>query len=467
MPITARTAVAVLALVTAACGADPASPSATPTPPPSPPIPIPTDRLLTDAELVTSLDPLAPIEPEARLAWVKGAAHPIRSLTYDGDFSDLRFLATTLQGKRLVQLGESGHGVSEFSLAKVRLIKYLHEELGYDVIAFESSLFACWDADARAESLGGAGLLGSCPFVVWSAAEVLPLFEYVASTKLTARPLTLAGFDVQFSAPTDARRSALVRRLFSAAGDTGTANHWAAFDSTFWAAYRTAGNGDVMEAYVGTNYAALTGGYDSLAAAIVVRRPSLEAASGRAPVAVALQSVRGMRAFLDELRTFSDLPRSVEARDRGMANNVDFVLDSLYPGQKVIIWAHNFHIRNEGRAVEPQRMRNMGSWVAARRRAETYTVGFYMYRGAAATNLRVVYSVQTPRDANALETILYRARLRYAFYDVAHEPQTAGSQWLWDLTGALDWGTDPETMVVRDQYDGIVFIDMTSPPKYL
>jgi erythromycin esterase len=469
VPITARTAIAVLALVASACGADPASPRETPTPPPppTPPISIPTDRLLTDAELVTSLDSLAPTEPDARVAWAKGAAHPIRSLTYDGDFSDLRFLATALQGKRLVQLGESGHGVSEFSLAKVRLIKYLHEELGYDVIAFESSLFACWDADARAESLGGAGLLQSCPFGVWHTAEVLPLFEYVASTKKTARPLTLAGFDVQFSTPADARRSALVRRVLGAAGDTVTANHWAAFDSTFWAAYRTATTADVMGAYVGTNYDALTGGYDSLAAAIVARRPALEAASGRAPVAVALQSVRGMRAFLDQLRAFSEPRVSNERRDRGMANNVDFVLDSLYPGKKVITWAHNFHIRNDGLAVEPEPTRNMGSWVAARRRAETYTVGFYMYRGAAATNSRVAYSVLSPRDANTLETILYSARLRFAFYDVLHEPQTAGSRWLWDLTRALDWGTVPYTMVIRDQYDGIVFIDTTTQPKYL
>ena len=468
MPIAARTAIAVLALVAAACGgADPASPGGTPTPPPPPPIALPTDRLLTDAELVTSLDSLAPIEPEARVAWAKGAAHPIRSLTYDGDFSDLGFLETALQGKRLVQLGESGHGVSEFSLAKVRLIKFLHEELGYDVIAFESSLFACWEAESRAESLGGTGLLAYCPFAVWNVAEVLPLFEYVASTKKTARPLTLAGFDVQFSTGADALRSRLVRRVFASAGDTVTANHWAAFDSTFWAAYwGRAKTADEMGAYVNTNYDALTGGYDSLAAAIVARRGALEAASGREPVAVALQSVRGMRAFIDELRAFMEPRLADERRDRGMADNLDFVLDSLYPGKKVITWAHNFHIRNNGKAVEPNPTRNMGSWVAERRRAEMYTVGFYMYRGAAAWNTREGYVVQTPRVANALETILYRARLRYAFFDVAHEPQTAGSQWLWDPIPALDWGTFPATMVVRDQYDGIVFIDSTSQPKY-
>jgi erythromycin esterase len=309
--------------------------------------------------------------------------------------------------------------------------------------------------------------MGSCPFGVWNVEEVLPLMEYVASTKKTARPLTLAGFDVQLSTLADLRRPALIRGLFGAAGDTAAGDRWATFDTTFWAAYRTAKTADEMAAYIRTNYDALTGGYDSLAAAIVARRAALEAASGRAPVAVALQSVRGMRPFLGELRAFMNIRLADELRDRGMADNVDFLLDSLYPGKKVITWAHNFHIRNDGKAVEPDPTRNMGSWIAVRRRAETYTVGFYMYRGAAAWNTRERYGVKTPRDANTLETILYRARLRYAFYDVAHEPQTAGSQWLWDLTPALDWGTMPYTMVIRDQYDGIVFIDTTSEPKYL
>ena len=46
-----------------------------------------------------------------------------------------------------MQLGESGHGVREFNLAKVRLIRFLHEEMGFDVLAFESGLFECWQAE--------------------------------------------------------------------------------------------------------------------------------------------------------------------------------------------------------------------------------------------------------------------------------------------------------------------------------
>jgi erythromycin esterase len=69
---------------------------------------------------------------------------PIRSLVAAGDFSDLAPLADFVGNRRIVLLGESGHGVAEFNHLKVRLVKYLHEELGFDVVAFESSFYECW-----------------------------------------------------------------------------------------------------------------------------------------------------------------------------------------------------------------------------------------------------------------------------------------------------------------------------------
>lgn len=39
-------------------------------------------------------------------------------------------------------LGEASHGVAESNWAKVRLIKFLHQQLGFDVVAFESSFDA-------------------------------------------------------------------------------------------------------------------------------------------------------------------------------------------------------------------------------------------------------------------------------------------------------------------------------------
>ncbi len=66
--------------------------------------------------------------------------YPISSISpTDTDFDDLLFLADILQDKRVVILGETGHRDGLAFKAKVRLIKYLHEQLGYNLIAFEGA----------------------------------------------------------------------------------------------------------------------------------------------------------------------------------------------------------------------------------------------------------------------------------------------------------------------------------------
>src|SRR5690606_37463529 len=68
-------------------------------------------------------------------AWLRSHAHPV-ALEAER-FDDLEFLRPLLEGKRVVQLGENSHGVREYNLVKARIVRLLHQELGYDVIAFE------------------------------------------------------------------------------------------------------------------------------------------------------------------------------------------------------------------------------------------------------------------------------------------------------------------------------------------
>jgi erythromycin esterase len=154
------------------------------------------DKLLTDQELITEADPLAPIVPPLTATWVKQNTRPIRSLS-STDYSDLQFLKPLLKGKSIVQLGESGHGVAEFNLAKVRMIKFLHQEMGFDVIAFESSFYECYRANQQIAEKPVSDVLRNCLVPVWHTREVLPLFEYIRETKQRPNPLALTGFDVQ------------------------------------------------------------------------------------------------------------------------------------------------------------------------------------------------------------------------------------------------------------------------------
>ena len=77
--------------------------------------------------------------------WARQHANPISALQSNADdaFEDLQFLKTVLKDRRIVQLGESGHSVAEFNQAKVRLRKFLNQQMGFVVIAFESDLYEC------------------------------------------------------------------------------------------------------------------------------------------------------------------------------------------------------------------------------------------------------------------------------------------------------------------------------------
>jgi len=419
-------------------------------------------RLLSDAELALPVDSVPVVENEAFARWIAVNARPIRSLGAT-DFSDLRFLEPLLRGKRIVQLGESGHGVAEFNLAKVRLIKYLHQELGFDVIAFESSLFECDRAGRAASTLAPIDLMRSCIFAVWHTDEVLPLFEYIRETQRTNRPLILTGFDEQASSPAARARPAFLRSLVSVV-DSVYAQQVFTTDSAFQANSRAD--------YAQANERRLITFYDSLATFLSTHRSTIEAAHRDDPVAAILgrQTAVSMAVFARQLAQGPTRIGS-EVRDLGMANNLDFLLDEVYPGRKVMVWAHNFHIqhrentRTSPRDTSSAAMRTMGTWVAERHRQQLYTIGLFMYRGNASMNNRVPYPIALSRSGS-LESILHRAPWRYSFVDLSQARRESGSEWMWRPLTALSWGTQPEQIVPRDEYDGLLFIDTVHLPRY-
>jgi erythromycin esterase len=418
-------------------------------------------RLLTDAELALPSDSVVVPEDPDYTAWVRSHAHPIRSLGA-ADFSDLRFFGPLLANKRIVQLGESGHGVAEFSMAKVRLIKYLHEELGYDVMAFESSTYECERAQKNVATYAPIELMRACIFGVWHSTEALPLFEYIKQTQNTKRPLILAGFDEQTSSMTVKGRPGVFRSLVASL-DSSYATRVYETDSTFLA--------NRGAPYAATHQARLVAFYDSLATFLRTNRRAIEAAHRDDPnvALVARQAAVSMTLFVRQLAAGVG-GDGTEIRDRGMADNLEFLLNELYPGRKVIVWGHNFHIQhreNTRNTADTTRRspRTMGTWVAERHRRELYTIGLFMYRGSAAQNDRRPYPI-APSQSGTFESILHRAPWRYSFVDFSQARPERGSDWMWKPVSGLSWGTTPERFVPRDEYDGVLFVDTVHLPNY-
>lgn len=128
---------------------------------------------------------------------------PILSIKpyYTSD-SDLVFLKDELKNVEIISLGEQTHYDGATFDAKVRLIKYLHNELGFNTIAFESGFFDCYKAnlDIKNRKEGDStNYLNQAIFGVWNNKQVYRLAQFIDSTYYTDSPLNLVGFDLQSS----------------------------------------------------------------------------------------------------------------------------------------------------------------------------------------------------------------------------------------------------------------------------
>jgi erythromycin esterase len=163
----------------------------------------------------------------------------------------------------------------------------------------------------------------------------------------------------------------------------------------------------------------------------------------------------------------------VERRDEGMAENLAFLLDTLHPDRKVIVWGHNFHLRHDNIAIPPDTTmfpnvaaRTMGSWIRQRFGDRVYTIGLYAYRGSAADNAGESYGIP-PAEPGSVEALLHEAGVPALFIDLSRAPRTPGTAWMDERITARYNGTIPLSMVLRDQYDGILLVDSVTPRAML
>jgi erythromycin esterase len=406
------------------------------------------------------------------VVWARDHSFPITapaSVPADDTYADLQFFKQVIGPRRLVELGESGHGVGDFDAAKVRLVKFFHEQMGFDVIAFESSIYECFAADLQAKQPDAVGstIIGSSIFGVWWARETVPLFDYLVASKGTEHPLTLAGFDSQISSGKGVLgRPAFLRRVIAVV-DEDYADQVKAYDTTFVAAMLTNSTN-----YARTHQRDIVEFYDQLAAFLHDHRDALVQAFGTDPSPlIAERAARSMPAYVRQLAAFAERPSDLSddgggaIRDAAMADNLAALLREIYPDKKILVWAHNFHVRHANGATSSQQ-KTMGTFTAAQFRDDLYTIGLYMNRGQAAFNDRSIYAI-SPALQGSLEWILFNVGPPALFIDFLNQAVERGSDWIFTAVSAREWGLYPLVLTPRDQYDGVLFIDQVKPPQYL
>lgn len=403
---------------------------------------------------------------DPRVAWLAARAIPIRTLQpTDTDFRDLRPLIPLLANVRVVLLGEADHGDGSDFLAKSRLIRFLHAELGFDVLAFEAGVYDMWRA-WREISAGQDPMTSFTQgaFWMWAQARQLePLVSYVAQAARSPRPLVLAGIDVNRSGRT-ASSDTLIAELTTFLNANGVPGPLADAQSPETQLLTRLHNYQFRPAPDSAALAALAGAASS-AAERIERDVATE--DGRY-WARTLWNVAARVAGSEWRRPYCATDACLNAPDRDpeMAQNLKWLANQMYPDRKIIVWAHNAHIARNFSILESGRWSRymMGDGVWSEFGDRSYSIAFVSYEGSYhwAHDQRPTYNIVPDQDPEAeFEELMAAAGQRVAVVDL--RTAVADNTWLGQPFLARPIGHSTDRSRWGSNYDAFVFIRTQEP----
>jgi len=300
------------------------------------------------------------------------------------NFEGYEQLKQEIGNAEIVLLGEQSHGDATTFETKIKLIKYLHEEMDFDILAFESNFYECnraWSMIQKGHDVKDAA--AKSIYAIWSTLEVLnPLYQYMEQEVANKTPLMIAGFDAQF-----------MGKIAIDHFEEDLTAYLATFDET--APYE-----EEIQALQAVLFAVRNLKKINKKKAIqhiASLQRIIELIKNKQNNELAqfwIQTLKNFKIFI------SDIKLGTDNRDQQMAENLIW-LKEKYPDKKIICWGATSHFlynaslvkmkdKKVQKAADYYRNHSMmGDYLKKKYGEKVYTVGFIAYEGFYGVNRRM------------------------------------------------------------------------------
>ncbi len=341
----------------------------------------------------------------------------------DEDYSDLQFIKNIIErdSVQVIMLGEQTHGDGSTFLAKSRLIKFLHKEVGFDVLAFESGLFDCTNAWNDIQRTGNYSEgIRKAVFPMWvNSNECEELVRYLQSTLQTTRPLELSGFDSQLTGYESCQL--LLEQLYKHELNFLTQGEKNLFVKIVCLEEEVKSGKD--RTYNNNLVDKVINGLDSLTKI----DPSFE--FWKLVVEGVKINYNGYLAMKYESANYNDA-ELINARDKQMGKNLVWLVQNKFKGKRIIVWAASFHnFRKLSELVSTdekfefingvnKKTITMGDILYDPLGRKIYSVGFMHYSGRRRNIQNNKYEDIPRPGVISFESIMYAVGTDYSFVDL-------------------------------------------------
>jgi len=383
-------------------------------------------------------------KPKVKSAWKQFSIEnsiPLNSINSD-NFSDLQFLTTILENKKYIFLGESSHYVKEFNEIKFRLIRFLFQELDFDVVVFESNIWDCYQLKFLRDNYSSREILDKTIYGVWNTTTLNELISFVVENNIE-----FAGFDIK---PSALKYDYFFEKNVLPQIDSNLSVIAIKCCQEFLKCYSSQNQEqeienlnqllvdhqlllDELDQYIKTN---------KLDVDLIVYKKEI------------CNRINIISSILIDDKGFTG-----SNRDSLMAETIEWLIKERYPNKRIIFWGHNGHISKNNRKDE----KSMGFMLSDSILNKSYVIGLYMFRGETFSNK--IIEIRKPFK-NSLEAIMIQPGYKYSFLDFSKVENSESSSWIHQEIPSLLWGRFKRSIILKKTYDGIIFIDKASLPNH-